>query len=128
MISSQVDSDLSTGFSLVGVDLSRSSRRRTRGAILPWIISAILAALFIVGLRIDLIRMGYASIAALEQEQVLRQQERALTVEMRLLRNHTRLAAEASQRGFEQPSSVIDLPLAGLPSVAAAVSGGEPRP
>jgi len=118
----------SGGIGLVGIDMARQSRRPSRTIRLPWIIASIVAALFIVGLRIDLIRMGYARAAALAEEQVLREQERALTVEMRRLHKHSRLVQEASQRGFQQADSIIDLPLPALPSVATAVAALESRP
>lgn len=119
----------SPGIGLVGIDMANQARRRNKVSSLPWIIVGIVAALFVVGLRIDLTRVGYARAAALEEEQSLRVQKRALTVEMRRLRNHIRLAEEARIRGFEQPSSIIDLPIPALPSVAAAAgSNRELRP
>lgn len=128
MISSRANAFQSGGISLVGIDMAKQSRRHSRSVSLPWIIICILGALLVVGMRIDLIRMGYAQADALAQEQTLRQEERKLTVVMRRLRNHTRLMEEASRLGFKPPSSIVDLPLTGLPQVASSASGAGPRP
>jgi hypothetical protein len=114
--------------SLVGIDMARQSQRRSQGVSLPWIAVGIIAALCIVGLRIDLIRMGYARAEALKIEQTLRQQERDLTLKKGRLSKHVRLIEEAQRRGFEQAGSIIDLPIASLYPVASGPGERELRP
>jgi len=82
---------------------------RTRRAA-PWIALALLAALLLAALRVDVIRMRYAQAEALAAEQRLIDRNRDLTVRMRQLRDPARLAERAQALGFVRPERVIDLP------------------
>lgn len=97
---------------LIGLDVS--GRRRTARLRVGWpvVVVALLLALGLTALRIDLIRMRYALANALESEQALLEQQRMLTVEMRTLRDPSGLASRARELGFVHPERVIHLPLA----------------
>jgi len=110
---------LNPGTSLVGIDMAPELREHRNRFIVPIIASAIVAALLLVGLRIDLIRMQYAVAEASSIEQELLDEKQALTVEMRRLRDPSRLVERASALGFERPQRVIDLPASPTPGVAA---------
>jgi hypothetical protein len=98
--------------SLIGLDVS--GRRRAVRLRIGWpvVIVALLLALGLTALRVDLIRMRYALADALASEQELLEQQRMLTVEMRMLRDPSGLASRARELGFVHPERVIHLPLA----------------
>lgn len=97
---------------LIGLDVS--GRRRSARLRIGWpvVIVALLLALGLTALRVDLIRMRYALADALASEQELLEQQRMLTVEMRTLRDPSGLASRARELGFVHPERVIHLPLA----------------
>jgi len=107
---------------LIGRDLApmrRGANRRIR--LLPAaLVGALMGALCLAALRIDLIRQGYDLAAAMREEQELLEQQRLLTARVRSLRDPARLARLARRLDFERPARVIEL---GTPDVAA-----EPRP
>lgn len=94
----------------IGVDLSRAHDPRRTGVLVPLLALALLAALGIAALRIDLIRTRYAVAAVLEEEQALLEEQRALLVRRRQLRDPVELAKQAQARGFRPPARAYALP------------------
>lgn len=70
---------------------------------------AVCAALLLVALRMDSIRLRYALADAVRAEQELLDQQRRLTVQMRHLRDPRRLEALAAELGLAPPGCLIDL-------------------
>jgi hypothetical protein len=67
---------------------------------------ALLVALGVASLRIDLIRTRYALAAAIAEEKELIKEQRALIVRKRTLRDPVALAVMARERGFRAADSV----------------------
>jgi hypothetical protein len=107
---------------LIGRDLARMRERAAgRSRMLSVaLIGALMAALCLTALRIDLIRQGYDLGAAMREERELLERHRVLTARVRRLRDPARLARLANDMGFERPVRVIEL---GAPDVPAG-----PRP
>ena len=107
---------------LVGRDLAPIRRKMDRRRrLLPVVlVGALMAALCLAALRIDLIRQGYALAAAMREEKELLEERRLLTARVRSLRDPARLARLASRLDFERPGRVIEI---GPPEMSA-----EPRP
>jgi hypothetical protein len=84
------------------------------------LVGALMAALCLATLRIDLIRQGYALAAAMREEKELLEEHNLLTARVRSLRDPTRLARLARRLDFERPERVIEIR---TPDVSA-----EPRP
>ena len=95
--------------SWIGVDLANVSFAPRSRTFVPLIAVALVAALGVAALRIDLIRTRYALAANLEQEQTLLEEQRALIVRLRGLRDPAVLAALARERGFRPAERVIAL-------------------
>ena len=111
----------------VGVDWGRESvaRLRTRGW--PALLTAVLvAALTLVALRMELIRMEYSLAAAIAQEETLLGEARQFTVTMRQLRDPGLLAKRARALGFAAPESVVQLPVPGPTTNLADAGGARP--
>jgi cell division protein FtsL len=70
---------------------------------------AVCAALLLVSLRMDSIRLRYALADAVRVEQELLDQQRRLTVQVRHLRDPRRLEALARELGMGPPGCMIDL-------------------
>lgn len=77
--------------------------------LLPLLITALLVSLGIAALRIDLLRVRYALAAATLEEQRLLDESRALTAEMRRLRDPYHLALQAQELGFVRPARLIEI-------------------
>ncbi|MCH2171656.1 hypothetical protein MK489_12810 [Myxococcota bacterium] len=79
----------------------------------PWLpallATALLTGLGLSALRVDLIRLRYASAQALEQKKVLREEVRRMRGRVRELRDPAGLSRRASEMGFERPKRSIDL-------------------
>lgn len=108
----------------IGLDLSGARDPRRTGTLVPLLVLVLLAALGVASLRIDLIRTRYALATAMEQENALIEEQRALIVRKRQFRDPAALAAAARERGFRPPARVFTLPdpsraPSGLPQVAA---------
>ncbi len=97
---------------LVGVDVADGRLRPRQTLFIPLLIACLIGALFLVGLRNDLTAMRYATAEALAEEEQLRAEKRALTVEMRQLRDPSRLTERARELGFVHPERIVDLPAA----------------
>lgn len=70
---------------------------------------ALVVALGIAALRIDLIRVRYALAAAMKKEEALMNEQRMLIVKRRELRDPVELATRARARGFRPPTRVLSL-------------------
>jgi hypothetical protein len=108
---------------LVGRDLAGAPRRvRARRRLpLPLLAGAIVAALLLVTLRVEILRLRYAAAAVAEEEETLLERIAQATVRVRELRDPARLRRLAAERGFGRPERVISVELpARLPAVAAA--------
>ncbi|MEE8581308.1 MAG: hypothetical protein V3T33_06930 [Myxococcota bacterium] len=77
--------------------------------IAPGFVAALVAALLLVALRIDVIRMRYGLAEAVSSERRLLEEKNELTVAMRRLRHPSRLAEHARRLGFVRPEHVIFL-------------------
>lgn len=97
---------------LVGSDLARPRAlgpRRRR--LLPVALAvALLAALTVAALRIDLIRVRYGLGDALRQEKALLEEHRQALARLRALRDPARLGRLAADRGLGRPDRLIELP------------------
>lgn len=94
----------------VGVDFSGVRDGRPARRLLPLLVFALIAALGVVALRIDLIRTRYAMAAVLAEENTLIEQQRGLIVRRRQLRDPVELAVLARERGFRPLAGVLTLP------------------
>ena len=124
----------------IGIDVSSRPERRTPRSLYPLFAVAVIVALGVAAVRIDLLRTRYAVSAALERENELIEEQRQLIVRRRQLRDPVELAVKARERGFKPPTHVVSLPdptLGTLDSVVApqpvdtdpsvaAVSSGPP--
>ena len=113
----------------IGIDLSGDRDPRRNRVLIPLLGVALVAALGIAALRIDLIRTRYAVAAAMDEEKALLEEQRALIVRKRQLRDPVELDVQARARGFRPPTRVFSMPEPGvvpasdgvhLPDVAAA--------
>ena len=94
------------GRDIAGTPLRSSPHRR----LLPVaIVGALIAALCLAALRVDLIRQRYDLAEAMKTEKQLLEQKRLLTAQSRRLRNPARLARLAAERGFVRPARLIDI-------------------
>jgi hypothetical protein len=107
---------------LIGRDLApiRSGASDRRRLLPVALVGALMAALCLAALRIDLIRQGYALAAAMREERELLEERDQLTARVRSLRDPARLARLARSLDFERPGRVIELP--------ATEESAEPRP
>ena len=99
-------------------------RSRGRRASPPWLlitVGAVAAALMIASLRVSILRLRYQLSAAVSEETKLLEQQRAVTVTLRELRDPARLRGLATERGFSRPERVIQLSV-------PATGGGEAAP
>lgn len=97
---------------LVGRDFARvrlpASGLRTRP--LRWLLVTGFACAFaIAALRIDILRVRYALGEAVTEEKALVQELRRQAVELEALRDPSRLAELAHERGFRRPERIIEL-------------------
>jgi hypothetical protein len=77
---------------------------------------AVVAALGVAALRVDLIRVRYGLADAVRQERAQLEERRAVLAEVRALREPSRLAKLARERGFVRPERIRTL----APALAAA--------
>ena len=96
---------------MVGRDLARLRSRGRRTAV-PWLVIAlgtVAAALLLASLRVSILRLRYQLAAAVSEETELLERQRAVTVELRELRDPTRLRDFATELGLARPQRVIQL-------------------
>jgi hypothetical protein len=108
---------------LVGRDLAEAPRRaRSRARLrLPIAVGAVIAALLLVTLRVEILRLRYALAEVASQEEELLARSRQVTVRVRELRDPARLRTLAAERGFGRPERVLSLELsAGSPPAVSA--------
>jgi hypothetical protein len=96
---------------LVGRDLARVRIAGSRAPrpLAALLIGALVAGMGLAALRIDILRLRYALARAVETEKTLLEDQRVWTARKESLRDPSRLAALARERGFERPRNVIDL-------------------
>jgi hypothetical protein len=95
----------------VGRDFAQL-RSRGRRPLQPWLAitaGTLAAALMVVSLRVSILRLRYQLSAAVTEETELLARQREITVELRELRDPTRLRELAEKRGFARPERVIQL-------------------
>jgi hypothetical protein len=118
---------------LVGRDLAEPPRRaRSRGRLrLPIAVGTVVAALLLVTLRVEILRLRYALAEVASHEEELLERARQVTVRVRELRDPARLRTLAAERGFGRPERVLSLELPVAPAEAPAAApapGREARP
>ncbi len=106
----------------IGVDFSGEDGARPARRLLPLLVLALIVALGVSALRIDLIRTRYAMAAIQAEEEALIEEQRNLIIKRRQLRDPVELAIQARERGFRPLSTVLS-----VPDPVVGASGG-PRP
>lgn len=94
----------------VGVDFAGKRNPPRSHVLIPLLMVAIVAALGVAALRIDLIRIRYAMAATMAEESTLLEEQRALIVRKRARLDPIELAIQARMRGFGPPAHVFTLP------------------
>ena len=94
----------------IGIDVSNQPVRRAPRGLYPLFAVAVVVALGVAAVRIDLLRTRYAVAAAMERENELIEEQRQLIVRRRQLRDPVELAVQARERGFRPPAHVVSLP------------------
>ena len=94
---------------IVGRDLSAFEKRGGPRRLVPLALAMLVAAIALVALRTEVLKLRYELARGLEREQELGAERRDLTVRMRQLRDPMRLAQRANELGFVRPQRVIDL-------------------
>lgn len=85
--------------------------RRPLRPVVPLVIGTVIAALLLVTLRVEILRLRYAVAEAAREEERLLERERHMTVRVQELRDPARLRSLAQARGFTRPRSVLTLRL-----------------
>jgi hypothetical protein len=113
---------------IVGRDLAGAPRRaQSRARLrLPIALGAIAAALLLVTLRIEILRLRYALAEVASEEHALLEHSRQLTVRVRELRDPKRLRRLAVERGFTRPDRVLSVPLRGAAATSEPAVGAGP--
>lgn len=109
----------------VGIDVSNEPVRAAPRGLYPLLAIAVVAALGVAALRIDLLRTRYAVSAAMARENELIEEQRQLIVRRRELRDPVALQIQARERGFRPPAHVVSLPDPTLGRLESVVA---PRP
>lgn len=117
----------------IGVDVGPLGQATRSRAVIPLLVLALLVALGVASLRIDLIRTRYAVAETLVLERSLIEEQRKLIVRKRSLRDPAALTALARERGFQPIGAVRTLvdPIPALVTGTAhlpTVSAGPPAP
>lgn len=99
-----------SGREWIGVDFAGSRSPRRSHVLIPLLMVAIVAALGVAALRIDLIRIRYALAATMAEERALLEEQRGLIVRKRERLDPVELAIQARMRGFGPPAHVFTLP------------------
>ena len=87
-------------------------RSQGRRPLRPWLaiaVGTLAAALMVASLRVSILRLRYQLSAAVTEETELLASQREITVELRELRDPTRLRELAMKQGFARPERVIQL-------------------
>lgn len=99
--------------SLVGLDFSSIDQRTASRKLGPAMIALLIAAIGLVALRTEVIKLRYELAEIGKRERTLDQQQRDLQVRVRQLRNPQLLAIRAEELGFRRPDRLIDVPSPG---------------
>jgi len=101
----------SGGRDLVGRDLARVQmpQPRTSRPLVALLCGALCAGMGLAALRIDILRLRYALAESIKSEQELLESRRVWTARKETLRDPSRLAKLAGERGFARPQRVVDL-------------------
>jgi hypothetical protein len=110
---------------LIGVDMASGHRGPRNQTIVPAIAAVVVASLILVGLRMDVVRMRYASSEALALESQLLEEKRLITVSLLRMREPKLLSERAGKLGFSTPDRVIDFDSPSTLETPAA--GASPR-
>jgi len=94
----------------VGIDVSNEPVRPAPRGLYRLFALAVVVALGVAAVRIDLLRTRYAVAAAMERENELIEEQRQLIVRRRQLRDPVELAVKARERGFRPPAHVVSIP------------------
>jgi hypothetical protein len=94
----------------IGIDVSNAPVRPAPRGLYPLFALAVVVALGVAAVRIDLLRTRYAVAAAMERENELIEEQRQLIVRRRQLRDPVELAVKARERGFRPPAHVVSIP------------------
>lgn len=111
---------------LIGLDMAPTHGAPRTQTIVPAIAAVVMAALLLVGLRVEILRLRYASAEAVTREQRLRDEKRTITVSLLRLREPKLLSRRAAKLGFAKPDRVVDLPAP--PKFEAPQLGAGSRP
>lgn len=95
---------------LIGLDIGPPTKRLRLRAIVPIMLTVLFVALGFAALRTDLVRIRYALVEKMKQEQALLGEQRNLIAKMRARRDPVQLAEKARELGFVRPRQLIDLP------------------
>jgi len=93
----------------IGVDLSNFATGQPSRALLPLLVLALVTALGVASLRIDLIRTRYALAATMDEEKRLIEEQHSLIVQKLQGRDPVELALLAKQRGFRPTTPSLSL-------------------
>jgi hypothetical protein len=102
--------ELTDDVSLIGLDVTREPSRLRNRRFAPVLAALLLGALFVVALRVDLLRMRYDKAEVLAHERSLIAVHHELLVDKQKLRDPARLAVEAEKIGLRRPERIIDWP------------------
>ncbi len=108
----------------IGIDVSGEGNARRMRGLLPLFLIALVAALGVSSLRIDLIRVRYAMASALEAEDALLAEQRRLIVHRLQLRDPVELAVRARALGFRPAARTLSLPEPTIPGISLAEAIG----
>ena len=106
----------------VGRDFARLRSKGGR-SLRPWLaiaVGTLAAALMVASLRVSILRLRYQLSAAVTEETELLASQREITVELRELRDPTRLRELATEQGFARPERVIQLSVPATGVIEAA--------
>lgn len=93
---------------LIGLDMAPQRHTERNQMLLPMIVAAVLGALLLVGLRMDVVRMSYASADSVALERALLDEKRDITVSLLRLRDPKLLGERAAELGFVKAERVIN--------------------
>jgi hypothetical protein len=96
---------------LVGVDFARvrTAARRRRAWLPAALLGALLAAMGLAQLRLQILRMRYALAEATVEAGALREERSRWTAQLETLRGPERLARLARKQGLAAPARVVEL-------------------
>jgi hypothetical protein len=111
------------GAELVGRDFARRRAHRAGpGLLAPLLVGAVVAALGLAALRVQVLRTRYRLAEAMEEEARLLERQRSATVALEELRDPARLHRLAGELGLVRPERVVDVvppPAVGAPRAPA---------